>query len=230
MAAQAIVSYDDTHNDHDALILGRVLAEAGAELTLAYVRHTTASSREREELEESEAQALLERGARWLEDLEVERRVVDEPLDRRRLEAARRAGGGGHRGVRLGLPHRRRARRAAVLGMEADRGRHRRRRRSHRPTTGPTASRRSGRIGILVTPGDDVAIENARELADRFDAVLSRDERQVDLLIVGSRAEAPDGRVMISSQAQSEIENATCPVLVLPRGVRIHFAAPIYVA
>jgi hypothetical protein len=35
---------------------------------------------------------------------------------------------------------------------------------------------------------------------------------------------------MISSQAQGEIENATCPVLVLPRGVRIHFAAPIYVA
>ena len=79
MAAQAIVSYDDTHNDHDALMLGRVLAEAGAELTLAYVRHTTASSREREELEESEAQALLERGARWLEDLEVERRVVVSP-------------------------------------------------------------------------------------------------------------------------------------------------------
>jgi hypothetical protein len=86
------------------------------------------------------------------------------------------------------------------------------------------------RIGILVTPGDDVAIENARELADRFGAVLSRDERQVDLLIVGSRAEAPEGRVMISSQAQNEIENATCPVLVLPRGVRIYFAAPIYVA
>ena len=40
------------------------------------------------------------------------------------------------------------------------------------------------RIGILVTPGDDIAIENAREIADRFDAVLSRDERQVDLLIV----------------------------------------------
>ena len=47
-------------------------------------------------------------------------------------------------------------------------------------------------------------------------AVLSRDERQVDLLVVGSRAEAPEGRVMISSQAQGEIENATCPVLVLP--------------
>ena len=43
MAAKAIVSYDDTHNDHDALMLGRVLAAAGAELTLAYVRHTTAS-------------------------------------------------------------------------------------------------------------------------------------------------------------------------------------------
>src|SRR5690348_18384571 len=96
MAAQAIVSYDDTHNDHDALMLGRVLAEAGAELTLAYVRHTTASSREREELEESEAQALLERGARYLEDVEVERRVVMSPSTRseeRRVGQEWRSGG-----------------------------------------------------------------------------------------------------------------------------------------
>jgi hypothetical protein len=30
---------------------------------------------------------------------------------------------------------------------------------------------------------------------------------------------------MISSQAQNEIENATCPVLVVPRGVEIDFPA-----
>ena len=76
MAPRTIVSYDDTLNDHDALALGRVLATAGAELELAYVRHTTQSERSREELEEHEAEALLERGARWLGDLDVARRVV----------------------------------------------------------------------------------------------------------------------------------------------------------
>ena len=39
MAPHAIVSYDDTQNDHDALVLGRTLRDAGAQLTLAYVRH-----------------------------------------------------------------------------------------------------------------------------------------------------------------------------------------------
>src|SRR5436305_3719306 len=76
MATKAIISYDDTPNDHDALMLGRVLAEAGAELTLAYVRHTTQAERRREELEEHEAHALLERGARWLDGIDAERRVV----------------------------------------------------------------------------------------------------------------------------------------------------------
>src|SRR4249920_2234766 len=72
----AIVSYDDTLNDHDALMLGRVLADAGATLTLAYVRHTTQAEYTREEFEEHEAQDLLERGARWLGDIDVNRRVI----------------------------------------------------------------------------------------------------------------------------------------------------------
>ena len=38
MALKIIVSYDDTDNDSDALALGRLLAIAGAELSLAYVR------------------------------------------------------------------------------------------------------------------------------------------------------------------------------------------------
>jgi nucleotide-binding universal stress UspA family protein len=76
MAPKAIVSYDDTPNDHDALMLARVLADAGAELILAYVRHATEDVRERELLEQHEAQTLLERGIRTLGDLDVERRVV----------------------------------------------------------------------------------------------------------------------------------------------------------
>ena len=40
MALKIIVSYDDTDNDRDALALGRLLAFSGAELSLAYVRHS----------------------------------------------------------------------------------------------------------------------------------------------------------------------------------------------
>ena len=76
MAPTAIVSYDDTLNDLDALALARVLATAGTTLTLAYVRHTTQTQRDREMLEENDAETLLARGARWLGDLDVARRVV----------------------------------------------------------------------------------------------------------------------------------------------------------
>ena len=31
--------------------------------------------------------------------------------------------------------------------------------------------------------------------------------------------------MLLSAQAQNEIENATCPVLVVPRGVTIEFPA-----
>jgi nucleotide-binding universal stress UspA family protein len=76
MATHAIISYDGTPNDDDALMLGRILRDAGARLTLAYVRHSAHSRAEHEQLAEHEAQALLERGSAWLEDPYVERRVV----------------------------------------------------------------------------------------------------------------------------------------------------------
>jgi hypothetical protein len=81
------------------------------------------------------------------------------------------------------------------------------------------------RIGVISIPGDDTTIETARALADSYGATLTRDERQVDMLVVGSRLEAPLGHVLVSSQAQNEIENANCPVLVVPRGVSLDFPA-----
>ena len=81
------------------------------------------------------------------------------------------------------------------------------------------------RIGVISIPGDDTTIETARALADSYGATLTRDERQVDMLVVGSRLEAPLGHVLLSAQAQNEIENANCPVLVVPRGVSIDFPA-----
>jgi nucleotide-binding universal stress UspA family protein len=229
MAAKAIVSYDDTLNDHDALMLGRILAEAGAELTLAYVRHTTRVEHDREQLEESDAERLLERGARWLDDLGVQRRVVVSASTGEGLkwlaeqdEADIVVFGSDYRTAAGHVAPQPSAWTlleggAAAVAIAPANYRGDRDREIHR-------------IGVLASPGDDLTIETARELADRFGASVSRDERQVDLLIVGSRAEAPEGRVMLTSQAQNEIENATCPVLVLPRGARIYFSAPIYVA
>jgi len=39
MSTNVIVSYDGTANEDDAIALGRVFGSAGAEVSLAYVRH-----------------------------------------------------------------------------------------------------------------------------------------------------------------------------------------------
>jgi nucleotide-binding universal stress UspA family protein len=223
MATTAIVSYDDTLNDHDALMLGRVLADAGASLTLAYVRHTTEVRRDREELEEHEAASLLERGARWLGDLDVDRRVVVSASTGDGLrwladqeEADIVVFGSDYRTAAGHVAPQQSAQKlleggpAAVAIAPAN----------YRADRAPRISR----IGLLADPGDDAAIETARALADRLEATVTRDEREVDLLVVGSRSEAPEGRVMVTARSQNAIENATAPVLVVARGIALGFA------
>jgi nucleotide-binding universal stress UspA family protein len=223
MAIKAIVSYDDTPNDQDALMLGRVLAQAGAELTLAYVRHTTQSERRREELEEHEAEALLERGARALDGIEVERRVVvsgSTPEGLKWLAAQE-----GADVVVFGSDYRTPAGHVSPQHSSAQ-----------LLDGGPVAIAIAPAgyrdrephvhvIGLLASPGDDAAIETARDLADSLRGVATRDERYVDLLVVGSRPEAVEGKVMVSAQYEREIENATAPVLVVARGVSLRFLA-----
>jgi nucleotide-binding universal stress UspA family protein len=230
MTPTTIVSYDDTPNDHDALMLGRVFAEAGTALTLAYVRHTTQSERAREELEEHEAEALLERGARWLGDLDVERQVVvaastSEGL--RWLAAHDRADilvfGSDYR---TAAGHASFCRTVHVL-LET--------------VPGPSAiaiapanyrADRTPRIHTIgIVPSGDGAVEaTAHELAERAAAEVVERTHNIDLLIVGSRAEAPEGRVILASSVLKTIDNAICPVLVLARGVPVHFAAQVAVA
>jgi nucleotide-binding universal stress UspA family protein len=222
MPLNAIVSYDDTINDHDALMLGRVLADAGASLTLAYVRHTTHSERSNEDLEEHEAESLLDRGARWLGDSDVERRVVVSASTGDGLkwlaeqeEADLVIFGSDYRTASGHVSPQRSAQNLLDGGPCA--------------VAIAPANYRSDRmprirtIGVLAAPGDDATIDTARELAEAVGATLTRDERRVDLLVVGSRLEAPEGRVLITSQAQNAIENATAPVLVVARGVQMHF-------
>src|SRR5665213_1725322 len=52
-----IVSYDGTANENDAIAYGSLLARAGAEVSLGYVRHTN------DAVSDEEAQEVLDRGA-----------------------------------------------------------------------------------------------------------------------------------------------------------------------
>ena len=56
-----IVSYDGTANEADAIAYGSLLARAGAEVSLGYVRHTN------EAVSDAEAQEVLDRGAALFE-------------------------------------------------------------------------------------------------------------------------------------------------------------------
>src|SRR5437660_1367595 len=48
MTPKVIISYDGTANDQDALVLGRLFGSVGAELELAYVRHSAEADPARE--------------------------------------------------------------------------------------------------------------------------------------------------------------------------------------
>jgi len=224
MQPRAIISYDDTPGDHDALMLGRILADAGTSLTLAYVRHCACDDCSQEELEANEAQMLLKRGARWFAGLEVDTQVVVSGSTAdglRRLVEQEHADivvfGSDYRTPPGRVAPQRSTQSLLECGPAA-------------VAIAPAGYRtdrapRIHRIGVLAIPGDDSTLATARGLADSFGATLTRDERQVDLLVVGSRLEAPIGQVLLSAQAQNEIENANCPVLVVPRGVTLDFPA-----
>jgi nucleotide-binding universal stress UspA family protein len=219
---RGIISYDDTANDRDALALGRVFAEAGSQLSLAYVRHTQESEHRREELQEHEAQALLERGAELLGDPGVKRQVV--------LSASTGDG-------LWALAEREHAD-FVIFGSD-----YRTAQGIVRPGTsaqrlldgGPAAvaiapaglrdrDLNITRVGVLPDQGDETAAETARKLALALGAeVASSGTAPVDLLVVASRPEAPSGRVLISAVADYAIETTGCPVLIVPRGVALPF-------
>jgi nucleotide-binding universal stress UspA family protein len=220
-----IVSYDGTDGDHDALALGRLLGRAGAVLTLAYVRHTRESERRAEELAQHEAEDLLQGGADWLGAPDTPRRVVlsgSTPEGLRLLAERERADavvfGSEYRTATGHVDPQRSARRLLdggplAVGV-ATAGLH------ERPPNGVSS------VAFVAENGDPSARETAESLATAFGAELAaRPSPAVDLLVVGSKPGGVDGRVTISAAAEYLIETVTCPVLVVPRGVGIHFGS-----
>src|SRR5438105_3780230 len=76
MSVKVIVSYDGTANEDDAIALGRLLSRAGAEASLAYVRHTPEPDSDRETLADHEAHELMRRGVELFGDPNIAAYVV----------------------------------------------------------------------------------------------------------------------------------------------------------
>jgi nucleotide-binding universal stress UspA family protein len=228
MSVKIIVSYDGTANEDDAIALGRVLAAGGGEVSLAYVRHTHEPDRDRETLVEAEAQELLERGVQLLGDAHAQRYVVTDRSTPEGLAAlAERVG-------------------ADVIVFCSD---------SHTAkghvSIGNSAEQllEGGRTAIAIAPvdlavsepaiqrivaigdGDGGARPTAEALASALGATVAPVANEhADLLVIDSRPEAPPGRVSLSASATHLIEIATCPVLVVPRGVALAFGPRAAVA
>lgn len=226
MATKLIVSYDGTNNEDDAVALGRLFVRAGAEVALAYVRHTHEAAPDREVLVEHEAERLLQRGAELLGDPDVPRHVVADRSTPEGLRAlAEREGAQGI--VFCSDSHT--APRHVTVGNSAQRlldgGRF-----AIAIASAGLAERGDGvqRIAVTEDSTDSSAQNTAQALAQVLGASVAAagPGHCADLLVVGSRPEAGQGQVALSAASLNLIEDDAGAVLVVPRGVAL-FGAPV---
>lgn len=221
MSAKIIVSYDGTANEDDAIALGRLLAGAGAEVALAYVRHSQDPDLDREKLAQSEAEELLARGANLYGDASIARHVVTDRSTPEGLRAlAEREGAdvvvfcsdshtaNGH--ISVGNSAQQLLEGGPVAVAIAP--------------VGLADSQPSVRSVVAIGDGDGGARETAESIAAAIGAsVAPVANDDTGLLVVDSRPEVEQGRVGISASAEHVVEIARCPVLVLPRGRALAF-------
>ncbi|HWE59804.1 MAG TPA: universal stress protein [Solirubrobacteraceae bacterium] len=223
MTADLIISYDGTPNDDDALALGKLLAQTGSSVALAYVRHSKEFDPKREELAQYDAEQRLERGAERI-GIPVTKHVV--------------VGGGTGEGL-SGL--------AAELGASIIVFGSDYRTPLGRAEPGTSAQRllEGGSVAIAVAaaglraradaalraiavpfagPVNDDARATAGTLAGVAGAqVVDANSDGIELIVVGSREGAPAGRVLVEGEVRNELNSARSSVLVLPAETRIDF-------
>jgi nucleotide-binding universal stress UspA family protein len=213
-----IVSYDDTDNDRDALALGRLLAFSGAELSLAYVRHSFGES-----LDQHAAEELLARGAESVGTPDMPKYVVINPATSVGLgELVEKEGAA----VLVFGSEYRTAKGLVKPGISA-----------HKLLLGGSSAIAVAPAGLLsqgelavgtvgvIDEGDPAARQTAESLAGSLGAtVAEHGSGRVDLLVVGSRKEAPEGKVVLSASSDYAVEAANYPVLVIPRGKAVDFS------
>ncbi len=220
MSTSIIVSYDGTANEDDAVALGSLLARAGAQVSLGYVRHTN------EAVSDEEAQEVLDRGAALFDGTFASRHAVTDRSTPEGLQALAAQIGAqmvvfcsdshtanGH--VTIGNSAQRLLEGGPVAVAIA-------------PAGLADADAKSKRVQRIVAVGEaggnGGAQATAQALANAFGAeVVPVADDQTDVLVIDSRADAEHGRVSLSSSASHLIEIATCPVLVVPSGVSLTF-------
>ena len=227
MSAKIIVSYDGTANEDDAIALGRLFAGAGAEVSLAYVRHTHEPDRNRETLAQHEAQELLRRGAALFGAPGAEslaRHVVTDRSTPQGLRAlAEREGAD----VIVFCSDSHTAKGHIAVGNSAQRlleGGH------TAIAIAPAGLAREGerarlRRIVAVGDGNGGARATAEALAGALDGTVEPVAGEdTDLLVFDSRAGAAPGEIWLSSSAVHLMEVARSSVLVVPRGATLPFA------
>jgi nucleotide-binding universal stress UspA family protein len=220
---QVIVSYDGTRNDRDALALGRLFAQAGTAVSLAYVRHAQEPDPQREAAAQAEAEHLLAAGAGLLDAGNVEQRVIVDSSTAAGL--ATLAGELGADVIAFGSSYRTPPGHVEVpqtadqlLDMSISRS----------IAIAPAGLRREpvehsvGTIGVYEEGNDPAAQATAASLAHALGAVVT--DSEADLLVIGSRPEAPAGALLLSATARERLEQTRAPVLLLARGVSLSFA------
>jgi nucleotide-binding universal stress UspA family protein len=223
MTADLIISYDGTPNDDDALALGKLLAQTGSSVALAYVRHSKEFDPKREELAQYDAEQRLERGAALI-GIPVTKHVV--------------VGGGTGEGLgglaeELG---------ASIIVFGSDYrtplGRAEPGTSAQRLLEGGSAAIAVAAAGVrakaasairsiavpFAGPVNDDARATAGALASATGAqVVDANSDGIDLIVVGSREGAPKGRVLVEGEVRNELNSARSSVLVLPAETRIEF-------
>ncbi|HEY5193048.1 MAG TPA: universal stress protein [Solirubrobacteraceae bacterium] len=219
MSANIIISYDGTNNEDDAVALGRLFASAGAEVSLAYVRHAPEDEASREILAQHEAETLLGRGAELLGDADAQRHVI---TDRSTPDGLSKLAAQTGADVIVFCSDSHTAKGRIAIGNSAQ-----------RLLNGGTAAIAIAPAGYaksagsqpgrgIAVAGDGSALATAEALARALGVELVGAD-QAGLLVVGSRPEAEQGRVSLSAASENLIENVTSPVLVVPRGTTLAF-------
>jgi nucleotide-binding universal stress UspA family protein len=229
-ATKIIVSYDGTNNEDDAIALGRVLHQAGAEVALAYVRHTQEPEPDREKLAQDEAENLLRRGAELLGEPDAGRSPIGRYVvaDRSTPEGLRALAEREGADAIVFCSDSHTARRHVSIGNSAQRlldgGRFAIAIASAGLAGEPEVQLR--RIAATADPTDPSAQRTAQDLAETLggEVVSAAKGHGADLLVVGSRPEAGPGQVALSAATQNLIEDGAAAVLVVPRGVTLAFA------
>ena len=222
MAVKIICSYDGTTHDDDALMLARMLQGAGAELSLAYVRHSREYDPRREEIGVHDADRRLQQGADWLGEPSVTTHVVVNPSTG--VGLATLAADLGADLVVFGSDYRTPPGRVQPQGSAQgmlDGG--------QVAVAVTAAGLRTSTATTIATVSaassdpDGAAVRTARALTAATGAEFVEGERDADLIVVDSQAGASPGRVALDGTTRGRLDSARGSVLVVPRGVALAF-------